>query len=339
MTKQKRILSVMIASLLMLLLILDADTAKNAAISAIELCMGVVIPSLFPFFVITTYLNNNLLGLSIPGAKRIGKLLSIPSGCESLLVVGLIGGYPVGAQLVADACRENLLSKNTGKILLGYCSNAGPAFIFGVAGVLFSSIHITLALWIIHLVSALLNGYLLPRPKELLSVNTNIKVCTIAKALQKSISICAFVCGWIVIFKIGITFLDQINLSVCNPVISTVIKGLFELSNGCILLYEIQNEAIRFLIVSGLLAFGGICVLLQTVSVTENIGLGLYLPGKIMQTCISLILSTIVLPFLFPDIKTDFHTRRCILLCSFILILPLQAYCKKRCGNPENNHV
>ena len=339
MTKQKRTLSIMIASLLMLLLILDAETARNAAISAIELCMGVVIPSLFPFFVITTYLNNTLLGLSIPGAKMLGKLLSIPYGCESLLIVGLIGGYPVGAQLVADACKENILSKNTGKILLGYCSNAGPAFIFGVAGVLFSSIHITLALWIIHLVSALLIGYLLPRPKESLNENQHIKVCTITKALQKSISICASVCGWIVIFKVGITFLDQMIPSVCNPVVSTVIKGLFELSNGCILLYEIQNEAIRFLIVSGLLAFGGICVLLQTMSVTENIGLGLYLPGKIMQACISLILSTIALPFLFPDIKTDFHTRWWILLCSFFLILPLHAYCKKRCGNPENNHV
>ena len=118
MTKLKRTLSIMIASLLMLLLILYADTAKNAAISAIELCMGVVIPSLFPFFVITTYLNNTLVGLSIPGAKMLGKLLSIPYGCESLLIVGLIGGYPVGAQLVADACKENILSKNTGKIII-----------------------------------------------------------------------------------------------------------------------------------------------------------------------------------------------------------------------------
>jgi hypothetical protein len=40
------------------------------------------------------------------------------------------------------------------------------------------------------------------------------------------------------------------------------------------------------------LAFGGVCVLLQTASVTEGLSLGCYIKGKLIQTLFSLWLSS-----------------------------------------------
>ena len=76
----------------LLLLILDTKTAKSSTYEGIELCLRVIIPSLFPFFFITSYLNTALLGISVPGLNRIMKWVHFPSGGDSLLVLGLIGG-------------------------------------------------------------------------------------------------------------------------------------------------------------------------------------------------------------------------------------------------------
>ena len=339
MRKQKRTLSIFGATALMLLLILDADTARTAATAGIELCIKVIFPSLFPFFVITGYLNNALLGLQIPCSKILRKLLLFPEGCEALLVVGLIGGYPVGAQLVADAYNQKLISKRTSGILLGYCSNAGPAFVFGVAGSLFSSLRIPVYLWMIHLLAALVTGSLLPRPKEVTHIRFEADVCSLSQSVRKSMPICGCVCAWIIIFKIIIKYLDKFLLKTAQPICYTIIMGLLELSNGCLLLHSLDDECLRFVIVSVLLASGGICVTLQTMSVTENTGLGLYIPGKIIQAGISLILSLIICPFLFPDMEVSLFTQGSIILISVCVILLLHRYCKKRCGNLENNHV
>lgn len=339
MVKYKGVFSVTVAALFMLLLIFDTTTAKASALEGVQICINVIIPSLFPFFVITTYLNSTLLGMRITGIKYIGRSLGIPDGCESILLIGLIGGYPVGAQLVADACRQKVFSKETARILLGYCSNAGPAFIFGVAGFIFSSKTIPIILWAIHILSALITGYLLPRPIKTSSAIVGTARCSVVQALKRSISICASVCAWVFIFKVGLTFAETIFLKYLDPYTATMIKGIFELSNGCIQLQNIDNEAIRFVIASFLLAFGGLCVALQTISITESIGTGLYFPGKGIQSCLSIILSVAILPPLFPQNGIHYYVQIELLIVSAMLIWILRRYCKKRCGNYEYNHV
>ena len=155
MYSKKHIWRTVSAAVILLLLILDTPTAIQGATDGIELCIKVVIPSLFPFLIVSAYLNRALRGSSIPGVHRIASSLNIPKGGDSLLLLGLIGGYPVGAQLVSQSYDQHQLSRRTGKILLGYCSNAGPAFIFGMAGSLFTSKSITFLLWGIHVISAL----------------------------------------------------------------------------------------------------------------------------------------------------------------------------------------
>ena len=118
---------------ILLLLILDTNTATEGATAGLELCLKVIIPSLFPFFVVTAYLNGALLGQNIPFIHKIANSLHIPNGGDSILLLGLIGGYPAGAQLVTQSYHSHQINSRTGKILLGYCNNAGPALIFGLS--------------------------------------------------------------------------------------------------------------------------------------------------------------------------------------------------------------
>lgn len=93
-------------SLGMLALILDGRTAIEGARQGIGLCLRTVIPSLFPFFVLSILLTSSLLGSSLIVLRPLGRLFGMPEGAESLLIPAFLGGYPVGAQNVAAAFRS-----------------------------------------------------------------------------------------------------------------------------------------------------------------------------------------------------------------------------------------
>lgn len=336
MNKNYRRFSVWITGIFLILLIVDTDTATAGAEEGVILCIKVIIPSLFPFFVVTSVMNSALLGQQIPGFHGISKCLRFPSGGDSLLLLGLVGGYPVGAKLIADNCTEEKLSKRTGQILLGYCNNAGPAFIFGIAGSLFSAFWIAAVLWTVHILSALITAFLLPRPgAEYIRMNASNDY-SVSGALKSSIHVCASVCGWIIVFKTATAYLDLCISKVMPVKIYLCLSGFLEISNGCLLLKNIPSEAERFVLCSSFLSFGGLCVLLQTISATKILGLGLYLPGKIMQTAISTILSSALSRILFHTLT--FSIFPCVLLSILVIVLT-KRYAEKSCGNFASSAV
>lgn len=320
---------ILIGIAIMVLMIMDTKTATYGATEGLEQCIRVIMPSLFPFFIVSTYLNTALLGHKIPLLHAIGKWLRIPNGGESILLIGLTGGYPVGAQLIAQAHRNQQISKRTYEILLGYCNNAGPAFLFGIAGSLFTSKITAFTLWGIHIMSAIITGFLLPKPKvEEIHWNTRADVSLI-NAVKKSINVCASTCSWIIIFKILLAYLTAWLSSISNHPILIFISGLLELSNGCLQLSQLTSEPLRFILCSVFLSFGGICVLLQTFSVTDGLGLGLYLPGKIIQTAVSTLIALLFTGLLFPHNELSILSISSTILICFLTLVTVKCFVKK----------
>ena len=123
----------------------------------------VVIPALFPFLVVSR------LFVATGSAAALGQLLvpltrrmlgvSGPGGTAVLL--GLLGGYPVGAQTAGELVRTGAVSQQEGQRLLLFCNNCGPAFALGVAGVgCFGSLRAGAWLWLIHVSAAVLTALL-----------------------------------------------------------------------------------------------------------------------------------------------------------------------------------
>jgi len=339
MQSKKQTLRILILSICILLLITDTKTATGGAAEGIDLCLRVVIPSLFPFFILATYMNASLLGLQIPGLRKLADLLHIPPNSESLLLLSLIGGYPVGAQLITDAYKAGQLSRKQSHILLGYCNNAGPSFIFGIAGILFSSQWIPFLLWSIHILSALITGFLLPRPEYSTFSGHSGTDISIVMALRKSISACSSVCGWVVTFKIVMAYVQKWASGFLNKEYLIILTGILELSNGCVCLDQIGNESLRFMLCTVFLAFGGLCVMLQTATVTESLGLGLYIPGKVAQTAISLLIAMFVSGFVFPGNQAYKSAFIITGLICIIIVIVIKVCSKKICGNLEKVNV
>lgn len=308
----------------MTVLILDTKTALSGAQSGLELCIRVVIPSLFPFLFVGSMVTGSLLGRQIPLLRPIGRLCRIPAGAEGLMAVGLIGGYPVGAQAVAQAYRDGKLSKIDASRMLGFCSNAGPSFLFGMLAGIFTEPLALWVLWGIHILSAVLTGILLPGGCGA-SVRPDITPpSSISVTLERTLKTMASICGWVILFRVILSFLQRWFLWAVPNEIDILLSGLLELTNGCCRLELAETEGMRFLIASVLLAFGGLCVGLQTVSVTKGLGTGAYFPGKVLQTIVSFMLAYAAQVLLFPaEARISFHPG---ILC--LCLVPIAAVWK-----------
>lgn len=289
--KRKSFLVGVAASLGMLVLILDGKTAVMGARDGIELCIRTVIPSLFPFFLLSNLLTTAFAGQRLSLLRPLAALCGVPQGGESLLITGFLGGYPVGAQAVAGVYRAGQISKAEAERLLAFCNNAGPAFLFGMAAALFSQRRTAFLLWFIHIVSAVFTAVLIPAGERHILSLPDGKPENFTDSMHNGVRVIAYVCGWVILFRILIGFLDRWILWILPVSVQVGITGLLELTNGCCSLAAVSGEALRFVMCSGMLAAGGLCVTMQTLSVTEGLSLRLYFLGKGMQVLFSMLLS------------------------------------------------
>ncbi len=303
--KGRRKISGMFGALGLFILILDSKTAMEGCQEGLRLCLQTVIPALFPFFVVSAVVCKSLLGENIPLLRPLGKLCKIPTGAESLLLLGFLGGYPVGAKNIVTAEQNGALSKDDAKRMLGFCNNAGPAFLFGMTGNLFENRLVPWFFWLIHILAALVVGCILPgKPKSACKM-PNTENINIIKDIENSIRTMANVCAWVVLFRVILSFCHKWLFFYLSTEICVWILGLTELSNGIIGLQAVSNEGLRFILCAGLLGFGGLCVAMQTVSITGKLGTGYYFPGKMIQGCLSVIIAYL-LQFLLFDRNSVF---------------------------------
>lgn len=288
--KQRRLQGVM-AAIGFLVLIFDSRLALEGARSGLELCIKTVIPALFPFFVLSMVLTNALQGKSSYPVQQLAKTLGIPKAAESILIPSVLGGYPIGAKCVGDLYQREQISRKEAERLLAFSSNAGPSFLFGMVSAFFPERKMIWLLWLIHIFSAALTAAVIPVVKtdkhvlqpEKTNLNTSI-ILSAAKAM-------CCVCCWVVLFRIIIRVLEVWFLWMLPEWVQTLLMGILELTNGCCELLQITDVKLRFILCSCMLAFGGICVLFQTASVTQGLSIGCYIKGKLIQTTFSFLMS------------------------------------------------
>lgn len=287
-----------VAALGFFVLIMDSEASLLGAREGIDLCIRTVIPALFPFFLLSQILISTWTGRQIPILRPLGKLLGIPEGSDSLLIPGFLGGYPVGAKSIHHAWETGCISEDDANRLLAFCSNAGPSFLFGMAAPLFARPGTGWILWGIQIISAILVGYFLRKEPGVSKPVSTGKNQTLSQSLQNAVSVTAQVSGWVICFRILTTFADRWFLWLVPEWIRVLFTGFLELSNGCLRLSVLDSEKIRFLLCSAMLSFGGICVVMQTASVTKGLKLQCYLYGRLLHTGFSLLLSSCIIGIL-----------------------------------------
>lgn len=167
--RTKKLLTAAVSFLFMLLLIFLPGPALSGARRGLLLCGDTVIPSLFPFLVLSSFVIGSGLADSCgrffePLTRRIFRL---PGCAGAALVLGAIGGYPVGANAVSQLCKTGSLTKRDAERLLCFAINSSPAFIIGAVGAGFlGSAQAGMLLYTAHLAASVSIGLIMSAGKS-----------------------------------------------------------------------------------------------------------------------------------------------------------------------------
>lgn len=244
-------------------LILAPREMADGVREGLALCGSVVIPSLFPFFVLCTFLVRTGLGADL------GRLLSpltekafrLPGNAAGAILLGLCGGYPVGARMTAQLyAREELTQAQAERMCL-FCVAAGPVFVTGTVGAgMLRSAAAGRLLWAAVTLSCLTLGVLLrftdDAPARVLETTRREDVCeslcaAVADGGRGMLSMCA----WVILFS-----------GICRacarlPAGAGLAAGcLLEVTGGCRLA---AAEGLPLPLIAGILGFGGLSVQCQ----------------------------------------------------------------------------
>lgn len=310
----KKGLYTVFALFLLAALIAAPAVVQNGARDALLLCAQTVIPSLFPFFVLSVLLNR--LGLPELMGKVFGKaaasLFGVSGEGVSALFIGLTGGYPMGAAYIADMCVEGRIGTDEAERLLCFCNNSGPAFILGAVGAgAFGSRAAGLMLYAVHIAAAILTGIFFsaktpvpPSSPKTHGSGTDPETA-FPDAVKAAVSAVLNVCGFVVFFSVllGVldsgSYLSRICLALGSSsglgadYIRALITGLFELGNGVGALRYLSPTPQSMALAAFLLGFGSLSVQCQTAAVIARAKLNgaRHFVGRLVMAVISAILA------------------------------------------------
>lgn len=241
-------------------------------------------------------------------------------------IMGIISGYPVGAKIVNKFVEDGTCTKSEAERMLAFTNNSGPLFIIGTVGIsLFGDTTIGVILFITHVIACLTVGLIFgfiskhswikdKRNYRNDNVSQNYNISDLGTILSNSItnaiSTILLIGGFIVLFSIVISILNNLNIidSIANILSyfniptelgKSIVTGLLELTNGVnsVSLLHAKKMSIQIVITAFLLGFAGFSIFLQIFSIASknNLSMKPYLIGKIMQGFIASLYTFIIL--------------------------------------------
>ncbi len=308
-------------------LVLFPREAVAAASDGLTLCLNVMIPSLFPFFVISSLTVE--LGLT----ERIGRLIepvmrrlfNVSGACAAAFVLGFIGGYPVGAKTAISLYERGQCSRREAERLLSFCNNSGPAFILGVVGAgVFSDDRVGLLLYFVHGLASVLTGICFRRwrggsdmSRPRLSARASARpgfAAAFTGCVKSSFASVLNISGFVIFFTV---LIKMLFISGALPALAGAISllgveedtarklliGVIELTSG---VWSLNGAAESLgagaAMAAFMLGWAGISVHCQTISFLGDSGLSAktYIAGKLLHGVFSAVLAWLafrILPF------------------------------------------
>lgn len=262
------------------------NSASDGARKGLAFCSDILIPSLFPFMVVSAFLVKSGLSAKLGALMEpVTRFLFRLPGCTgSTILISLIGGYPTGARGVKALVESKQITQKQAEQMLCFTVGAGPAFVISVVGSgLFGSGQAGIILFCSQILSSILIGILsgvLSKEKRDVDKKEKKKAisqehCDLSTALVEStadstvgmINMCAFV----VLFSSLLSIINQsgvsdavtgllLNIGVPESAAKSFLPILFEVTGGC---FNAANAGASPELISFALGWAGACVHFQ----------------------------------------------------------------------------
>lgn len=258
---------------------------QSAAVSqgvrnGLEMCAGVLIPSLFPFMALSSFLSlTSAAGiLSIPLTPVTTRLFKLPKALGAVVLLSLIGGYPVGAKSISLLLSQGKITKATAERMLCFCVNSGPSFLVTAVGIgMLTSKTAGIILFFSQTVATLLIGMAVsfrtkmpPAESEGIRIKTDEAFVTaVSSASSAMLAMCSFAILFSGILAVvsasGFVEMASRFLGVEEALAKAAISGILEVTSGCVNSAGLGGIT-SFALISAAVSFGGLSVLFQIMS-------------------------------------------------------------------------
>lgn len=284
------------------LIICERHTVAMAVSSALSMCGDVLIPSLFPFMMLSSFALRS--GFYDVKSRLIDfimlKVFRLPSCCFPALVFGFTGGYPVGARIICELYEKGEIDAPDARHLMSFCVNAGPAFIVSVAGgMLTGSRSAGVIILLSVCLSAFIVGFVygrfrkgIPSENHLISVKYDGIATALISAVNSSGQGILSVCGWVIAFS---AFSSVFRQLIENEMLRLLYDCLSEVTSGL----SAAAKAGGIPMVAACVSFGGLCVLCQNIPQIKKCGMKIsqYLLFRIVNSILSFSVCAVIVDF------------------------------------------
>ena len=309
-TAVQRFSMIPIGFLCLFLILRYADAVISHMKLGLSLCAKTVIPSLFPFMVISELLvcsgGGELLGNIFQ--KPFQRLFGISGGGVCALLMGWICGFPIGAKTAVSLCKRGVITSEELSDLICYCNIPSSAFLINAVGVsLFGNRRFGLILYMIGILTSLITALILhrihPRPapvQPLIRMGTSAPG-TLIQSITSAATAMLYVCAYILFFTALSGALGELlrHHQIGQSAIA-MIFGFFELSGGIMQASSLSNPIVARQLTALLCGWSGLSVHLQILSLCatlpeeKRIRSAPYLICKVLQSIFCVIFSELV---------------------------------------------
>lgn len=260
-----------------LVLLIFGKASTKGALEGLNLCGQVLVPSLFPFMAVSSFVVKSGLSTSM---ERIGNVVTKPifglkGKCFATILLSIIGGYPVGARGIKTLYDSGEINQKEAAKMAYFCVGSGPSFLITFLGTnLLNSVEIGLCIFAAQIISVIIlgfvNKYIFGRQESFNSnKDTKIKKIPISEAIVDAAISGTYgaieMCGIVIIFSAFLGVIKYLLLS--QKSLYSSISVFLEVTSACNHLAE--NGSI--LPIAFAVGFGGLCVHFQIFQALKGI--------------------------------------------------------------------
>lgn len=276
----------------------------NTVMESLNIWVKAIIPSLFPFFVISDLLITYNFIDYIPNKikKYICRLLNISDSALSILILSMVSGFPSNGRNTHNLYNKGKISKEEASYILMYTHFSSPVFILTTCSLIYlRSEKLGIILLLSHYLSNIIIGILFRNINNPSLDNFTIKehksqnfTINLIKSIRSSIDSLLLILGILTVFLIISSLI--INIIHSNLYTSAIIRSILEMTLGLKYIASLNISMMhKVILFSAILSFGGLSVHMQVMAqiVEDKISCKYYLIGRVFQVLFSIILSFI----------------------------------------------
>lgn len=271
----------------------------------LSICAEVLIPTLFPYMVISELLVRSDLGTYAArvSGKPMRRLFGVSGAGAGALMLGVLCGFPVGAKTAAALCEKGDISKRDAEALMCFCNYpSAPFMIFAVGEKLLGSRKIGIFLYLTVLCTGLAYGiarHALSRKKatgyetgEVISVP--VKTASFIKVFTDSVTSAAgsviAVCAYVAFFTCAVGTLSAMLGGSDPSTPKALLFSFFELTTGAAACAALDSPSLSAVLCAAAAGWSGLSVFLQIYSLSrterEEISLAPYVLSRAVSSAV-----------------------------------------------------